>query len=196
MKLYYSPGACSLAGHIALHEAGVEHEAVKVDLAAHQTETGDDFYAITKRGYVPALETDDGLLTENAAVLAYLGERFGPKLSDWDRYKQAEWIGFTGTEIHKAFAPIFKAGKGGDPKAAEDARPVVVDKLKLAAELMEGSEWVVGDQPTVADNYLFVMTLWADKMGIEMPEALEAYKARNLERESVRAAMKHEGLLK
>lgn len=195
MKLYYSPGACSLASHIALEEAAVDYEAVKVDLGEHRTEQGEDFYAITRRGYVPALETDQGMLTENPAVLAYLGDRYGPKLSDWDRYKAEEWIGFTGTEIHKSFTPIFAAKKGGDAKAAEEARPKVAEKLKLAAELLEGRNWAVADKPTVADNYLFVTTLWADKMGIEMPEALRAFKDRNLKRESVQKAMKAEGLL-
>lgn len=194
MKLYYSPGACSLAAHIALEEGGADYQAVKVDLAAHRTESGEDFYAITKRGYVPALETDEGLLTENPAVLSYVGDKYGPKLSQWQGYKSDEWIGFTGTEIHKSFSPIFAARKGGDVKAAEEARPKVAEKLKLAAELLEGRDWTVADQPTVADNYLFVMTLWADKMGIEMPAELKTYMARNLARESVQRAMKAEGL--
>jgi glutathione S-transferase len=194
MKLYYSPGACSLASHIALEEGGADYQAVRVDLATHRTEAGEDFYAISKRGYVPALETDEGLLTENSAVLAYIGDKFGPELSEWDRYKIEEWIGFVGTEIHKSFSPIFAAKKGGDPKAAESARPKVAERFELAAQLLEGRDWAVADQPTVADNYLFVTTLWAGQMGIEIPEALQAYRRRNLERESVKKAMKAEGL--
>jgi len=194
MKYYYAPGACSLAGHIALEEAGADYEAIRVDLSAHKTEAGEDFYAISKRGYVPALVTEDGLLTENSAVLAYLGERYGPKLSDWDRYKALEWIGFTGTELHKAFTPIFMGMKSGDTQAGEAARPQIAKKLALAADLLDGRDWAVGDGPSVADNYLFVITLWADKFGVDMPDALKAYKARNLARGSVRKAMAAEGL--
>ncbi len=194
MKLYYSPGACSLAAHIALEEAGTDYEAVKVDLAAHKTEDGRDFYEISPRGYVPVIETDAGLLTENPAVLTYLADLGGSAPAGHDRYKMLEWLGFIGTELHKAFAPLFAGMKGGDARAAEEAKARVADKLKLAAKLLGGRDWTVGNSPTVADNYLFVVTLWADKFGIELPDALKAFRDRNMRRESVQKAMGAEGL--
>lgn len=195
MKLYYAPGACSLASHIALEEAGADYETVRVDLGEHKTEQGEDFYAINRRGYVPALKTSDGLLTENPAVLTYIADRTGAAPSGADRYRMLEWIGFTGSEVHKAFKPLFMASKAGDAKAVEEAKPEVAKKLALAADLLDGREWTVGERPSVADNYLFVTTLWAGKFDIPMPEALNAFKARNLARPSVQKAMKAEGLL-
>lgn len=192
MKYYYAPGACSLAGHIALEENGSDYEAIKVDLRAHKTEDGEDFYAISKRGYVPAIVTDEiGLLTENPAVLMYLADKGANPPSGVDRYKMLDWIGFTGSEIHKAFQPLFG---GGEDEKKERAKRKAGNKLTLAAELMGDSEWLVGDAPSVADNYLFVMTLWADKMGVELPPSLAAFRDRNMKRESVKAAMAAEGL--
>jgi glutathione S-transferase len=194
MKLYYSPGACSLASHIALEEAGADYETVRVDLGEHKTEKGEDFYAISRRGYVPALETSDGLLTENPAVLTYIADQTGTAPSGADRYRMLEWIGFTGSEVHKAFKPLFMASKAGDASGVEAAKPEIAKKLALAAELLDGRDWVVGKGPTVADNYLFVITLWATKFDVPMPDSLQAYRARNLARGSVQKAMKAEGL--
>lgn len=191
MKLYYSPGACSMAAHIALEEAGRPYDKVKVDLKAHRTEDGEDFYAISKRGYVPALETEYGLVTENPAVLLLLADEADEPPSTEERYRLMEWIGFTGTEVHKSYAPLFK---GGSDEEKAQARATVAKKYQLAADLMDGSEWLVGDRPTVADNYLFVTTLWARKMDIEVPDAIAKFRDRNLERESVRKAMTAEGL--
>lgn len=192
MKLYFSPGACSLASHIALIEEGIEHEAVKVDLSKHQTENGENFYAISPRGYVPAIEADDvGLLTENPAVLTYIADRGDAAPSGADRYKMLEWIGFVGTEIHGGYGPLF-GGDTDDRKAK--AKDQLAEKYSLAAELMEGGDWLVGDGPTVADNYLFVTLLWADKFGIELPEKLKEYRQRNMQREAVKQAMADEGL--
>lgn len=192
MKFYYAPGACSLASHIALIEGGLEHDAIKVDLRAHRTEHGDDFYAISPRGYVPAIEVEEvGLLTENPAVLTWLADRTGKLPHGTEFYRLLEWIGFIGTEIHGGYHPLF----GGDTddrqaKAKED----VTKKYQLVADLMEDRDWLVGEEPTVADNYLFVTLLWARKFGIELPEKLTAFRDRNLEREAVKEAMKREGL--
>lgn len=192
MKFYYSPGACSLASHIQLIEAGIEHEAVRVDLGKHQTETGTDFYAISPRGYVPAIEADDvGLLTENPAVLTYLADKAQVLPQGADYYHLLEWLGFIGTEIHGGFHPLF----GRDtPERQAKAKEGLAKKFALVVKLMEGREWLIGDEPGVADNYLFVTLLWADKFGVELPPQLIEYRARNKQREAVRQAMANEGL--
>ena len=192
MKFYYPPGACSLASHIALIEGGATFEAIKVDLGKHETENGEDFYKISPRGYVPAIDTDAfGLLTENPAVLPFIADRTAALPTGEGLYRLLEWIGFTGTEIHGAYGPLF-GGAEGDAK--DKAKETVAKKYKLAETLMDGRTWLVGDGPTVADNYLFVTLLWADKFGIEVPQSLKDYRDRNKQRDSVQAAMKAEGL--
>ena len=192
MKLYYSPGACSLASHIALVESGQDYEKVKVDLSTHETEDGKDFRKISPRGYVPAIETDDmGLLTENPAVLTYIANKTTTLSDHADHYKRLEWLGFVGTEIHGAFGPLFGGAEGG---AKEKAKAKVADKFAMTETLMDGRKWLVGDSPTVADNYLFVTTLWADNFGIDLPPTLQDFRARNLERAAVKQAMDEEGL--
>lgn len=192
MKLYYSPGACSLASHIALIESGQSFEATKVDLSQHKTETGEDFYQISPRGYVPAIFTDEfGLLTENSAVLPYLAKATGTLPEGEAHFRLHEWIGFIGTEIHNAYGPLF-GGAEGDAK--EKAKDTVAKNYQLAETLMDGREWLVSDGPTVADNYLFVTLLWADKFGVALPQSLVDYRERNLGREAVKKAMANEGL--
>ncbi|WP_187335943.1 glutathione binding-like protein [Novosphingopyxis iocasae] len=191
MKLYYSPGACSLASHIAFVESGEDYQKEKVDLSEHKTESGKDFYEISPRGYVPAIETEDGLLTENPAVLTLLADRFGTAPEGRDRYKMLEWIGFIGTEIHGAYGPLFGGAEGSEKEAAKQT---VEEKFKLAEKLMDGGDWLVGDKPTPADNYLFVTTLWAEKFGVNLPRTLQDYRARHKERPAVQQAMKEEGL--
>lgn len=192
MKLYYSPGACSLASHIALIESGQGFEKTKVDLGTHRTEDGTDFRTISPRGYVPAIETDDmGLLTENPAVLTYIANATTQVSDHAVHYKRLEWLGFIGTEIHNAFGPLFG---GADGEAKEKAKAKVADKFAMAETLMDGREWLVGDGPTVADNYLFVTLLWADKFDIDLPQSLKDFRARNMDRPAVKQAMAEEGL--
>lgn len=192
MKLYYSPGACSLASHIALLEYDIDHEAVKVDLSTHETEDGSDFYQISPRGYVPAIQSEElGLLTENPAVLAFIADQSGAAPSGIDRYRLLEWLGFVGTELHGGYHPLF--GQDTDERQAK-AKSALAEKYRLTERLMDGSDWLVGDTPTVADNYLLVTLLWADKFGIELPQSLKDYRQRNTERDAVAKAMKAEGL--
>ena len=192
MKFYYAKGACSLASHIALIEGDLDHEAIKVDLSEHKTENGDDFYRISPRGYVPALDIDGhGILTENPAVLTYLAEHTQGLPKGHDFYRLLEWLGFIGTEIHGGYHPLF--GKDSDERQAA-AKETLAKKFRLVVELMDGSDWLVGDKPTVADNYLFVTLLWADKFGVELPDELKAYRKRNMARDAVTKAMKIEGL--
>ena len=187
MKLYYSPGACSLASHIALEENAVSYETVKVNLKTHRTQQGQDFYEINPRGYVPVLETEDvGLLTENPAVLSWLADHSRRPPEPIHRYRILEWIGFTGTEIHTLFRPLFHEAAESERTSA---RTRLSSRFALAGNLMGNSDWLVGDAPTVADDYLFVMTLWAQKMNIEVPSRIAQFRDRNLRRESVKRAM-------
>jgi glutathione S-transferase len=194
MKLYYSPGACSLADHIALHEAGLKFECVKVDLKAKRTENGDDFAEINPKGYVPALEFDDGqTLTENIAILSWIADQ-APDLAlhgPLGRYRLLETLAFISTEIHKAFKPFFAANATDADKAA--AGEQIGKRLKLIAENLQG-DFLLANKMSVADAYLFVMLMWATKNRLTIPDPLPAYAARLRAREAVRLALEHEGL--
>lgn len=193
MKLYYSPGACSLAAHIALIEAGIDYDKVRVDLKAHKTENGEDFYAINPRGYVPAIDTGEfGLLTENPAVLAYVADKAGTLPTGEGFYRLLEWVGFIGTELHKNFKPLFHPEDEADKRAAREA---LAEKYALVERLIDGREWLGGDMPNVADNYLLVTMLWAKKFDVELPDSLRAYRKRSLARPAVEQAMAEEGLM-
>lgn len=194
VKLYYAPGACSLADHIALHEAGLDFEHERVDLKSKRTEHGDDFKAVNPKGYVPALRLDSGeVLTENVAVLDWIADQSATLKPEGPlgRTRQTEALAYIGGEVHKAFAPMFK---GGSDEEKEAAKRQVAQKLELVAGTMKGP-YLFGDRPGVADFYLFVMLTWATKMGIDIPEPLVAMRDRLMERDSVRTAMAHEGLL-
>lgn len=194
MKLYYAPGACSLADHIALHEAGLTFERVKVDLKAHRTADGRDYLQINAKGYVPALEFDDGqILTENIAILSWIGDQApvpatkGPLA----RYRLLEMLAFISTEIHKSFKPFFRPNATDDDRA--QARELIGNRLAFLAERPR-SDFLLGDRMSVADAYLFVMLMWATKNGVSIPAPLAAYKARLKERPAVQLALEHEGL--
>ncbi|HVZ28049.1 MAG TPA: glutathione binding-like protein [Rhizomicrobium sp.] len=193
MKLYYSPGACSLAGHITAVEGGLKLDLEKVDLKSHTTETGHDFRAINPKGYVPALALDDGsLLTENGAILPYLGDKTGLMPEGIARYRALEWIGYINSELHKAFAPLF--GNGSDD-AKEKAKSRIVMRLRLVEERLTG-DYLFGKDFSPPDAYLFVILRWCGKMGLDlsgMPR-LAAFKARMEQRPGVKRALEEEGL--
>ena len=193
MKLYYAPGACSLADHIALHESELSFEHVRVDLKAKTTERGEDYAAINPKGYVPALQLDSGeLLTENVAVLDWIAHHsVGLKPEGaLGRTRLLEWLAFISTEIHKSYKPFFAGAADADKaKAAEQ----IGLRLSYLAERMKG-DYLGGDRPSVADFYLFVMLLWAKKFDVPVPAPLAALRERLMTRDSVRAAMTHEGL--
>ena len=201
LTLYYAPGACSLAPHIVLHETGLGHQAVKVDLRAKTTEDGRDYRTINRKGSVPALQLDNGeVLTENAVILQYLGDRSNlgewlPPFGDFRRYRVLEWLNFVTTELHKNFAPIFKPDAGEEVKAF--AKKTVGERLDHAEQAIAGP-YAMGDEPTIPDAYLFVITGWAERMlgGLDRWPRLEAQRAAMLERPAVRAALRMEGLLK
>lgn len=194
MKLYYAPGACSLADHIALHESGLSFEHEKVDLRAKRTESGADFMGVNPKGYVPALTLDSGeTLTENIAILDWVAQQH-PALRPSGSLGQThllEALGYVSTEIHKSFKPFFAGGSDED-KAKAGA--LIVKRMTYLADTMRG-DYLFGADVSTADCYLFVMLLWAQKFGIEVPAALSAFRDRMLERPAVKTAMTHEGLI-
>lgn len=194
MKLYYSPGACSLADHIALHEAGLSFEHEAVDLRTKKTASGADFTAIAPKGYVPALVMDGGeVMSENIAILDWIGDQ-APELKldgPMGRTHLLEALAFISTEVHKSFKPFF--GNGSDEEKGK-AGALITKRLGYLAETMQG-DYLFGSKLSVADCYLFVMLLWAGKMQVEVPEALNAFRDRMMTREAVMTAMRHEGLM-
>jgi glutathione S-transferase len=202
MKLYYSPGACSLSPHIALHEAGLAHELVRVDLKEKKTETGEDFAKINPKGQVPALMLDSGeLVTEGPVIVQVIadkaaGKNLAPANGTDERYKMQEWLNFTTSELHKNFSPLF------NPSIPDDVKKFFADrimgKFKYTDSQLADRDYLMGKQFTVADGYLFVMLAWADRMKLDLSgfKNLMAFKARVAARPNVQAALKMEGLLK
>jgi glutathione S-transferase len=191
MKLYYSPGACSLADHIALLEVGAKFEAEAVDIRAKRTASGEDYLTINPKGYVPALVLDDcEILTENIAILDYIAEQY-PQIrrnGALSRTRQLEMLAFISTEIHGAYKPLWHGVWAED---ADRARETVARRLELAAKQLQG-DYLFGDQLTVADCYLYVMLRWAEKLGIAVPEPLLRLQWRMDQRPAVQAALARE----
>lgn len=199
MKLYYSPGSCSLATHIVLREANLSYELEKVDLWQHETESGEDYYKTNPKGTVPALVFDDGvLLTEGVAVLQYLGDHHVPSLvpanGTLERARLQEILNYLSSEYHKSFNPLFYLAAGADPTEAR--RPVIAKLTYLNGLLGDGRAFILGDSFTVADTYLFAVTRWPANFGISLDAfpALKALMARIEARPTVKAALKAEGL--
>lgn len=200
MKLFISPGACSLAPHIALYEIGADFEAVKVDLATHKTDTGEDFLAVNPLGKVPALILDNGqILTENPAILLYLADQkpdlgLAPREGSLDRYQMVSRLSFLSSEFHKAFVPLFTPGTSDEAKAVA-AEAVKKHLVALDLELT-GHDYYAGASFSVADMYLFVMLGWPAHVGIDMSvyPALGAYAGRIAQRSATGSALKAEGL--
>jgi len=201
MKLYYAPGACSLSPHIVACEAGIDLELDRVDFASKKTESGRDFAAINPKGYVPALELDDGqLLTEGAAIVQYLADRkpesgLAPANGTLERYRLQEALGFIGSEIHKSFAPLF------NPQLPEASRALAIGNLRsrfaLTDSMLDGKSYLLGESFTAADAYLFVMTGWLDYLKIDAGELpnVRAHQQRVAARPAVQQALREEGLI-
>lgn len=198
MKLYYAPGACSLAPHIAFAEAGLPVELVRVEFSATgRTAGGRNFYDINPQGAVPALELDNGdVLTENQVLLQYIAAQkpstnLAPTGSDTKRWHFLETLNFIATELHKGFSPLFAKPEGA-------TRQAIVDKLNnrftLLARKLGDNPYLTGATFTVADAYAFVMFTWADKFGLTLPPLLQAYYQRLRQRRGVRQALQEEGL--
>ena len=193
MKLYFAPGACSLADHIALHEAGLSFDHVKVDLKAKKTETGEDFNSINPKGYVPALALESGeVLSENIAILDWIAHQntaLAPT-GAMGHTHLLEALAFISTEIHKSFKPFFAGASDADKSKASE---LILKRMSYLADTMQG-DFIFGSKVSVADCYLFVMLLWAKKFSLAEPEKLNAFHDRMKTLPSVQKAMKHEGL--
>ena len=202
MKLYFSPGTCSLSPHIALREAGVSIELVPVNIKTHKLSDGSDYYAINPKGSVPVLELDDGKrLTEGPAIVQYIADLapstgLAPANGTWERYRLQEWLNFITSELHKGFSPLFNPKFPEEGKAL--ARDRLNDRLKWVDEQLEGKAYLMGEGFTVADGYLFTVTGWGKFVGVDITplQQLSAFMARVAARPAVQAALKAEGSLK
>ncbi|NOK00641.1 MULTISPECIES: glutathione transferase GstA [Myxococcus] len=202
MKLFYSPGACSLSPHIILREGGFSFTTEKVDIRAKKTAAGEDFHAINPKGYVPALQLDDGsLLTEGPAIVQFLADqvpdkKLAPANGTLERYRLQEMLNFISTEIHKGFSPLFNPAFPDEGKRL--ARERLAQRLGVLEAVVAKQAFLLGDQFTVADAYLFTTLNWAGhtKVDLEPFPALRAYHARVADRPSVQEALKAEGLAK
>ena len=201
MKLYYAPGACSLAPHIALSEAGLAYTTERVDLRAHTYGTGADYYGVNPKGYVPVLELDNGeRLTEVAVILQYIADRkpgtLAPAFGSLERYRQMEWLNFVATELHKGLAPLWK------PTTPEDYKPVVMDavgrRFDFVAQTLRDRPYLTGDRFSIADAYLFTIANWHQFLKFDLARwpALEAFQARVAARPAVHAVLVAEHLVK
>lgn len=195
MKLYFAPSACSLAQHIALREAGLAFDLDKVDFATKKTASGKDFNAINPKGYVPTLELDDGsVLTENQAIAQYIADknpdaRLAPANGTMERYRLQEWLGFIGTEVHKALGALFD-------KTLDDARKAALveragKRIQFVDDALAGKSFLMGEQFTVADAYLFTCLRWTHYFSMDLSgyKNVAAFMARVGERPAVKAAL-------
>jgi glutathione S-transferase len=202
MKLYFSPGACSLAPHIVLHESGLSFEGVQADLKTHTLPGGSDFYAINSKGYVPLLELDSGeRLSEGPVIVQYIADqvpakKLAPANGTMERYRLQEWLNFITSELHKGIGGLFNPAMPDEGKAVIRTR--AIGKLKWVDAQLEGKPYLMGDALTVADPYLFTMATWTGHTGIDISgmKNLSAFQARMAARPAVQAALKAEGLVK
>ena len=201
MKLYYSPGACSLSPHIVLREAGLDFELVKTDLRAHKLEDGSDFRAINPRGYVPVLELNNGeRLTEGPAIVQYIADQapaaqLAPAPGTLARYRQQEWLAYINSELHKTFGPLWKPTT---PDAYKDIiREQLAARFDWLSTQLEGKQYLTGNTFTAADAYLFTILSWTRPLQIDMGrwKVLTDYMARVAQRPKVQEALRAEGLL-
>ena len=201
MKLYYSPGACSLVSHIVVREADAQIDLESVDLEQHRTEAGEDFYAIAPKCQVPLLVLDDGsTLSEGAIIAQYIADQAGatqlaPVAGSMARYRVMEWQNYIASELHKSFAPIFTPGATDEAKAA--ARANLSKKFEWVDGQLAGCDYLTGSAFTVADAYLLVVADWTKEVGPALDRLvnLQAFMARTAARPAVRAALKAEGLI-
>lgn len=202
MKLYYVPGACSLASHIALQEAGLPFEIDKLNVPAKTTASGEDFMQINPKGYVPTLQLDDGsILTEGAAILQYIADQnpasgLAPKAGTMERYRLQEWLTFIGTEIHKSYSPMFN--KTASDEVKNYARNLLAKRLAYVETRLAEKPYLMGDSFTVVDAYLFVVLNWSGRVGFDLDPfpGIREYVTRIAMRPAVQTAMKAEGLIK
>lgn len=202
MKLYYSPGACSLSPHIVLNEAGFNYEVERVDTATKKTEKGADFFAINPKGYVPVLALDDGqILTEGPAIVQYLGDQkpasgIVPKAGTMERVREQEWLNFITSELHKTYSPLFRPTTPDEYKKL--AREYLAKRLAVLDKHLAGKQYILGDKFTAADAYAFTVLRWSQYTNVDLSPFpnIKAFMERVAARPKVQEAMKQEGLLK
>jgi glutathione S-transferase len=202
MKLYYSPGACSLSPHIVLREAGLAFTPVLANTKTHKLEDGTDYYTINQKGYVPLLELDNGeRLSEGPAIVQYIadqapGKHLAPANGTMARYRLQEWLNFITSEIHKTYSPLFNPATPDDYKTI--AKTKLNDRYRWVDGQLEGKSYLTGESFSVADAYLFAVTNWAKFVGLDLApyKNVGAFMTRVSARPAVQEAMKAEGLLK
>ena len=199
MKLYYSPGACSLSPQIVLQESGLAYEPVLASTKTHQLADGTDYYTINPLGYVPLLELDNGArLREGPAIIQYIADQvpeknLAPANGSFERYQLQEWLNFIGTEIHKGFGPLFK------PTTPENYKPIALEALTKRLQWVDGQlagkSYLMGEQFSVADAYLYTVSRWAGFVGLDLSGMANilAFQQRMAQRPAVQAALKFEG---
>ncbi|MGR9088200.1 MAG: glutathione transferase GstA [Gammaproteobacteria bacterium] len=200
MKLYYSPGTCSLAPHIVMREAGLSFDLERVDLATHTTSRGEDYFGINGKGQVPLLQLDNGeILTEGAVIAQFIADQAGserliPPHTDTARYRVAEWQNFISTELHKGYGPLFK------PDINDEAKAVMRTALRKKYEWLDGQmtpgRYLCGDHFSVADAYLFVVTRWSKLVGLDLSDLdnIQSFMRRAGQRPAVQTALRVEGM--
>lgn len=201
MKLYYVPGACSLASHIILHETGLPFEIDKLDVPTKITASGENFMQVNPNGYVPAIKLDDGcILTEGAAILQYIADQkpalgLAPKPGTMERYRLQEWLNFIGTEVHKTFSPLFS--KSASDGVKNHVCDLLTRRLGYVEIQLANKPYLMGDTFTVADAYMFVVLSWSGYVDFDLDQfpAVKEYMTRITARPTVLAAMKAEGLI-
>lgn len=202
MKLFLTPGACSLSPHIALREAGLPFEFEQVDLRTKQTKSGADYRKVNPKGAVPALQLDNGqVLTEGPAIVQYIADqkpaaKLAPAAGTLERVRLQEWLNYICSELHKSFVPLFNPATTEEQKEA--AKTGISAKFDYVNKCLEGKQYLLGDGFTIADGYLFVILTWARHVGMDLNRwgALNSFFDRVFKRESVQTAMKAEGLIK
>ena len=201
MKLYYSPGACSLASHIALCETGLPFEIDRLIKTTKMTASGENYLQLNPKGYVPAIKLDDGsMLTEGVAVLQYIADQkpdsgLAPKAGTMERYRLQEWLTYIATELHKSFSPLFN--KAASEEMKNFARDALNKRMGYVEAQLAGKTYLLGEHFTVADVYLFVVLGWSKHVGVDLGSfpKIQEYMAQIAARPSVQAAMKAEGLI-
>jgi glutathione S-transferase len=202
MKLFYASGACSLSPHIVAHELGIELRLQKVDLKTKTVASEGDFLAINPKGYVPALQLDDGeVLTEGPVIVQYLADlkpekRLAPPAGTLGRYRLQEWLGYINSELHKSYSPLFRPDTPAETRAERQA--YLTKRYTLVEKQLTGRSYLLGEEFSVADAYLFTVTNWAGTVKLDLSPFpnLRAFQERVAARAAVKAAMRAEGLLK
>ena len=202
MQLYFSPGACSLATHITLREAGLPFDLKRADVKTKKLEDGSDFLAINSKGAVPALKLDNGqVLTEGVAIMQYLADQkpdsgLAPKNGTLERYRLQEWLNYVTSEVHKGFSPLWNPT--ADPAVKQFALDNLTKKFEWLNKQLTGKKYLTGDTFTIADSYLFVVLNWTNPLNVDLSKypAIKEFQARVAARPKVQEAMEAEGLLK